>query len=149
VNAKARTSNAMLNLGIGAAFVAWFAVVVNKRAFDPPIYTALLAALMLTAIVLTWLHEARRERQLDELELAGLSFGARWSTAVLGFTVLLLLFVAPLQDTIVGFAEAYEDHDSRPLPAPVGVFTFGFVVAIFIQMASKSALGAIWMWTKR
>ena len=148
MKAPSRKSNAMLNLAIGTTFVAWIAVMVNKRAFDPPIHTALLAALMLTAIVLTWLHEARRERQLDELELAGLSFGARWGTAVLGFTV-LLLFLTPLQDAIVQFAEAYEDHKSRPLPAPVGVFTFGFVVAIFIQIASKSALGAIWMWTKR
>lgn len=146
---KSRNSNALLNLAVGATFVAWFAVVLNRRAFDPPMYTALLVILMLTATVLGWWHEARKERQLDELELAGLSFGARWSTAVLGFFVLLLLFVTPLQDAIVQFAEAYEDHDSRPLPAPVGVFTVGFVLAIAIQLTAKSVLGSIWMWSKR
>jgi hypothetical protein len=148
VKAKSQ-SNAWFHAGMVATFVAMFAVLVNKRAFDPPIYTAVLALLMLTATVLAWWYEARREQQLDELELASRSFGARWSTAVLGFVVLLLLFVTPVQDAIVRFAEAYEDHRTRPLPAPVGVFTFGFVVAMFVQMASKSVLGSVWTWTKR
>jgi len=104
---------------------------------------------MAAATALGWWREAWRERRLDELELASESFGARWSAAVLTSVALLLLFVVPLQDAIVWFDRAYEDNEGRPLPAPVGVFLFGFIFAVALHLTAKSALGAAWMWTKR
>jgi hypothetical protein len=146
---KPATKTALLNLGVVTSMIVWLVVVVNKRAFDPPVFTALIIAPMLTATFFGWWSELRRERQLDELELAAASFGARWGVAVLGTMILLFLFVTPVQDAIVLFAESYEDNRGRPLPAPVGVFIFGFLVAMLAQMTAKSALGAVWMWNKR
>lgn len=145
MNAKARKSNAPFALGFVALFAAMFAVMVNKRAFDPPFYTAVLFTLMAAGLVLGWLYEARRERQLDELELAAASFGARWSAGALATTLVLLLFVAPLQDGIVHIADNFEGE----VPPPVGIFILGFVLAVFIQLGAKSVIGAVWMWTKR
>lgn len=142
-------TGAMLDLGLGVAMVSLLAVLINKHAFSPTVHTALLFGLMLALTVLAWWREARKEKRLDELELASASFGARWSIAVVGIVALLLLFVTPLQDAIVWFDQAYEDNEDRPLPAPVGVFVVGFVFAHLLQMAAKSALGAAWMWTKR
>jgi hypothetical protein len=142
-------TGAMLDLGLVVAIVALLAVIIKKHAFSPSVYTALLFGLMLAATALAWWREARKEKRLDELELASASFGARWSMAVVGTVALLLLFVTPLQDAIVWFDQAYEDNEDRPLPAPVGVFVFGFVFAHFVQLTAKSALGAAWMWTKR
>lgn len=144
-----RKKTAMFDVGLVASLVAMFAVLVNKHAFSPPVYTALLVGLLLAATALGLWREARKEQQLDELELASASFGARWSPAVLGTVAILLLFVTPLQDAIVWFDQAYEDNEGRPLPAPAGVFLFGFVCAYFLQLTAKSALGAIWKWTKR
>lgn len=146
---KLNKTSALFDIGLVATMFAFFAVMVNKPAFNPPIHTALLFALLLTATVVGWLREARKERQLDELELASASFGARWSAAVLGVVAVLLLFVTPIQDAIVWFAEAYEANEGRPLPAPVGVFVIGFVFAMMLQLTAKSALAAIWTWTKR
>lgn len=144
-----RKKTAMFDVGLVASLVAMFAVLVNKQAFPPPVYTALLVGLMLAATVLGLWREARKEGQLDELELASASFGARWSPAVLGTVAILLLFVTPLQDAIVWFDQAYEGNTGRPLPAPAGVFLFGFIFAMALQLTAKSALGAIWTWTKR
>lgn len=148
MSGTSRKSRAMLNVGLVMSFVAMFAVLVNKQAFSQPVYSALLFGLMLGVTVLAWWHEALKERQLDELELASASFGARWSAAVLGIVALLLLFVTPLQDAIVWFEQAY-NNEGRPLPAPVGVFVLGFVFAMMLQLSAKSVLGAAWMWTKR
>jgi len=145
---KPATKTALFHLGLTAAFAAMIAVLVNRRALDPALYTALLVAVMFAATVLTWWYEAHKERLLDELELARASFGARWGMGALSMFVLLLLFVTPLQDAIVWFAESYEDNDSRPLPAPVGVFVMGFVLAMVMHMIARSLLGALWMWTK-
>jgi hypothetical protein len=146
---KPATKTALLYFGMIASVVAWFAVLVNKHAFDPPIYSALLFTLMLMATLFGWWREMEKERELDELELAAASFGARWGVGVLAISALLLLFVTPLQDAIVLFAESYEDNEGRPLPAPVGVFIMGFLLAVFLQQIAKSALGAMWKWTKR
>jgi hypothetical protein len=140
---------AILDIGLVILMVAVFAVLVNKRAFSPPAYTALLFGLMMAVTVLGWRREARKEKQLDELELASASFGARWGVAVLGTVALLLLFVTPLQDAIVWFDQAYGNNEGRPLPTPVGVFLLGFLFAMFLQLTAKSVLGAAWMWSKR
>jgi len=140
---------AVFDIGLVIMFGAMLAVIVNKQAFAPGVHTAVLFAVMLAATVLGWWREARKETQLDELELAGASFGARWSVAVVGFVAVLLLFVSPLQDAIVWFAQAYESNDGRPLPVPVGVFIVGFVLAMMLQLGARSALGAAWMWSKR
>ncbi len=139
----------MFDIGLVALIVALIAVIVNKQAFSQPAYSGLLFGLMLGVTALAWWHEALKERQLDELELASASFGARWSAAVLGTVALLLLFVTPLQDAIVWFEQAYRNNEGRPLPAPVGVFVLGFVFAMMLQLSAKSVLGAAWMWTKR
>ena len=149
MNRNSPASRVLLDVGLVISLVAMFAVLVNKQSFSQPVHSALLFALMLAATVLAWWREARKEERLDELELAGASFGARWSAAVLGGVVLLLLFVTPLQDAIVWFEEAYRNNEGRPLPAPVGVFVFGFVFAMLLQLSAKSVLGAAWMWTKR
>jgi len=140
---------AAFDVGLVILMGAILAVLVSKHSFAAGIYNALLFGLMLAATVLGWWREARKETQLDELELAAASFGARWSVAVLGAVALLLLFVTPVHDAIVSFAQAYEDNEGRPLPAPVGVFIVGFVLAMVLQLTAKSALGAAWMLSKR
>ena len=144
-----RKRAALLDIGLVLLLVALVAVIANKQAFSQPVHSALLFGLMLGVTALAWWREARKEEQLDELELASASFGARWSAAVLGTVALLFLFVTPLQDAIVWFEQAYRNNEGRPLPAPVGVFVIGFVFANVLQLTAKSALAAAWMWTKR
>ena len=144
-----RKRTALLDIGLVLLLVALVAVIANKQAFSQPVHSALLFALMLGVTALAWWREARKEEQLDELELASASFGARWSAAVLGTVALLFLFVTPLQDAIVWFEEAYRNNEGRPLPAPVGVFVLGFVFAMLLQLSARSVLAAVWMWTKR
>lgn len=144
-----RKRTALLDIGLVLLLVALVAVIANKQAFSQPVHSALLFGLMLGVTALAWWREARKEEQLDELELASASFGARWSAAVLGTVALLFLFVTPLQDAIVWFEQAYRNNEGRPLPAPVGVFVLGFVFAMMLQLSARSVLAAVWMWTKR
>jgi len=149
MNSNSPASRVLVDIGLVTLLVALIAVLGNKHSFSQPVHSALLFGLMVGIAALTWLREARKEEQLDELELASASFGARWSAAVLGMVALLLLFVTPLQDAIVWFEQAYRANEGRPLPAPVGVFVLGFVFAMMLQLSAKSVLGAAWMWTKR
>ena len=144
-----RKRAALLDIGLVLLLVALVAVIANKQAFSQPVHSALLFGLMLGVTALAWWREARKEEQLDELELASASFGARWSAAVLGTVALLFLFVTPLQDAIVWFEQAYRNNEGRPLPAPVGVFVLGFFFAMMLQLSARSVLAAVWMWTKR
>lgn len=146
---KITRMSALLDIALVASLVAAIVVMGNREALSSPLYFVLVAGLLVTVTVLGWWREAQRESKLDELELAAASFGARWSIAVVGIVAFLILFITPIQQGIVWFAAAYEANEGRPLPAAVGVFVCGFVLAQVVSLTAKSVIGAIWTWTKR
>jgi hypothetical protein len=146
---KPSKATALLDLGPIAAMIAFIAVLINKASIAAPLDTALLLILALAATAIGLKREAQKEARLDEVELAGANFGARWSIAVVTVAALLMLFIAPLQNAITQLSMLMETSNGVSMPVPGKVFVLGMVSAIAIQLTAKSTLAAIWKWTKR
>lgn len=146
---KLSYSRALLDVGHVAALIAFSAVLINKAAIPAPLDMALLVMLALAVTAIGLKREAQKEARLDEVELAGANFGARWSVAVVIVAVLLMLFVAPLLSAITQLSMLMEQSNGVAMPAPGKVFVLGMVAAVAIQLTAKSALAAVWKWTKR
>lgn len=146
-------AGALLDIALLSTFALFVGVLVNKPALSPVAYFALLFALMIAANAISIKREARIERQLDELELASVSFGSRWAVSAIGIAAMLFLFVTPLQDAVVAWFQQVESNvgarGGRAMSAPATVFLLGMVVAMAIYLTAKSTLAAIWTWTKR
>lgn len=146
-------AGAVLDIALLSTFAVFVAVLVNKPAFPPVAYFASLFALMIAANAIGIRREARIERQLDELELASVSFGARWAVSAIGIAAMLFLFVTPLQDAVLAWFQQVElnveARGGRAMSAPATVFLLGMMVAMAIFLTAKSALATIWKWTKR
>ena len=146
---KITKAGAIYDIGLIASMIGFVLVLINGQALVPLAYTALLFALLLAAMLFNIKREAHKEQQLDELQLASASFGARWSFAALGLVMLLMLFITPLQSAVAYIANIAEHSNGAPMVSPSKTFLMGLVAAMVIQLTAKSALSAIWTWTKR
>ena len=109
----------------------------------------LLHALALAVTVIGVIREAKKEEQLDEVELASASFGARWAVVAVTLLAVLMTFVQPLQSAIVHFSILATSGEGAAIPAPAKVFVLGLVTALAIQLTAKAALSSWWKWSKR
>ncbi|GAA0277429.1 hypothetical protein GCM10009127_17760 [Alteraurantiacibacter aestuarii] len=146
---KITKKGAAVDIAFLASMIGFVAVMINQRAFTPGVHSVLLIALVAVALALNISREARKEKQLDELELASASFGARWAVTVLGIVMMLLLFVTPMQSAVAHLANAVENGSGVAMVRPSKTFLMGLCTAMVIQLGAKSALASIWKWTKR
>lgn len=143
------TSRAILNLGLLASIVAFIFVLINIDELPSSIAVVVLFAIALATTAIGVIREARKEESLDEVELAGASFGARWGIVAVILVALMMTFIAPLQGAIVNFSTLATNSEAAAMPAPAKVFILGLVTALAIQLIAKATLSTFWKWSKR
>lgn len=144
-----KTSAHVLDLGLIASLAAFSLVLVNADNLAPSLASALLFVLAVAVTFIGVKREAAKEAKLDEVELAGASFGARWGIAVVIFLTFLVTFLPPLQNTIAALVDLRADDGSSPIPAAALLFAAGLVTAMFVQLTSAFVIGKFWIWSKR
>lgn len=140
---KNKRTGSFLDLALVAGLVGFCITLVSTGTGRGLLVTALLIgmALLITGIGI-W-REAYRESQLDEVEMAGNSFGARWGICAVILLTLLSVFLTPLQGLITGFAQSF-DPVSSPFPIEVRLFVLGLICALALQLMTKTVVSAIW-----
>ena len=144
-----RKTGSMLDIGLVISLAAFVATLINAAAMPGILATGLLIVFTLAIAVIGIWREAHKEGQLDEVELAGASFGARWGVAAVIIIALLATFVPPLQSGINVMAAAFEASPASPIPASVRLFIAGLVCAMIVQLATKSLITLAWRRSKR
>ena len=143
---KLMDSKPAKDIALVASLLAFGAILINRPDL-PPIVTAGIL-LILTALI-TVIGVRRENTQLDEVELAAVNFGSRWSiTAVIAF-MLLLCFFSPLQEGIDNLFGNAVGAGNGPIPGTVLIFISGLLSGLVLLLASRSVLTRIWLWTKR
>lgn len=91
--------------------------------------------------------DVRREQRKDEIQIAAIRFGYRWSSTGI-FLLIAASFLPPFHRLIVDLAGWFEARaDSYPAPA-VSVFVLGVAAAQLIQQLAASMLRAGWLRAK-
>jgi hypothetical protein len=144
---KFTARDALLDLGM-VGLVAAFVVLLIYQSQLAGLGSMLLLACAFAVTAIGLARDARRERRLDEVELAGASFGARWGAAAVTLLAVLTTFVAPIQHAIARFSALIEASVAVPMPEAARAFVFGILAALVIQLAARSALSAVWRWRK-
>ncbi|GEM_PF-2782691 len=124
-------------------------MVIWREAFPPGLHTGLVIVALIGIGIVNTLREAHKEAQLDEMQLAAASFGARWAVTIPITMMLLLNFFPPIRDTAIAFLEVLAGPSDSPFPPLLRVFVMGMVLAVILQLAGKSLIAAIWTWRKR
>jgi hypothetical protein len=107
--------------------------------------------LLFTAVMfgLGAVKQARRERRIDEVELAALRFGSQWGLYA-GIAVLCLaFFLPPFQSFLVGVDAWFENSGSGDMPIPARMFLLGIVSTFVVQEAARVLITAGWKWSKQ
>jgi hypothetical protein len=130
--------------GLSLAFAwIWFA----KRLSDDG-QTIGLVALLAFFVLIAIVENVRRDRRLDEMELAASRFGARW--ALVASSILLCIpFMPAVQSLIVALEMELTGSGNEQLPTAVKIFVIGMVCSIVVQQLTAKALSAIWTLAKR
>lgn len=139
----------LYDFGLAALCIAFIVILMSKQSISPLLYTPALFLTLIAICVVNTFREAHKEAKLDEVQLAAASFGARWSVAVPITIMMLMLFLTPLQNATMSFAEALEAAEGSPAPPILRVFVMGMALAVVLQLLGKSLIAAIWTWRKR
>lgn len=134
------------DIALVGSLLAFCAILINRPDLPSIVTTGML--LILTALI-TFIGIRRENSAMDEVQLAAVSFGSRWSVTIVVTFMLLLCFLGPLQtgiDTVFGGAVGKGDG---PIPGTVLIFISGLLSALVLLLASKFVLTRIWLWTKR
>jgi hypothetical protein len=108
------------------------------------------AGILIILIALITVIGLRRENtKLDEVELAAVNFGSRWSITVVVSFMLLLCFFGPLQDALDNIFGGVAGAGNGPIPGAVLIFISGLLSGLVLLLASRFVLTRIWLWTKR
>lgn len=143
---KLTDSRPALDIALVALLLAFGAILINRPDL-PSVVTA--AILIVLTVLITAIGVRRENKRMDEVELAAVNFGSRWSiTAVVSF-MLLLCFFGPLQDGIDSIFGAVAGARNGPIPGTVLIFISGLLSAMVVLLASKFVLTRIWLWNKR
>ncbi|MEP2989767.1 MAG: hypothetical protein ABJN65_01050 [Parasphingorhabdus sp.] len=144
-----RKIGSLLDIGLVASLTAFIVVLVTGNSSANPLTSVLLIALALMVTSIGIWRETSKEQQLDEVQLAGLSFGARWGISVVIFVSLLATFLAPLQNIIEFAASTFEMAEGAAISASVRLFILGLITAMVIELSTKFVAAAIWRRSKR
>lgn len=145
---KLMDSKPAKDIALVASLLAFGAILINRPDM-PPIVTA--GILIILAALITVIGVRRENTNLDEVELAAVNFGSRWSITVVITFMLLLCFFGPLQngiDSIFG-PVAGARNENGPMSGIVLIFISGLLSGLVLLLASRSMLTRIWLWTKR
>jgi hypothetical protein len=143
----------VLDITLVASLATFFAVLVNRPSFSSVAYTILLTGLLAGVTLISVKRESRKERLLDEMQLASVSFGSRWALAAIVAVIFLFLFATPLQDAVGLWFERVQDrfqeNGGKALSPPAALFWLGMVTTMTLYLVARSLLAAIWTWRKR
>ena len=143
MTAKNLKSKGTIDMAMIASVAAFVVVFVNKDSLMPAIAGSLLVALAGVVGYIGFKREAGREAELDEVELAAESFGARSGVAVVILVTFLLLALPPLQNAIAGLVDLEGVPENTPMPVTVAFFAAGLVSAMLLQLTSTFVLTRI------
>ena len=145
---KLMDSKPAKDIALVASLVAFGAILINRPDLPPIVPAGIL--IILTALI-TVIGVRRENTNLDEVELAAVNFGSRWSITVVIVFMLLLCFFDPLHngiDAIFG-PVAGARNENGPMSGIVLIFISGLLSGLVLLLASRSVLTRIWLWTKR
>ena len=134
------------DIALIASLLAFGAILINRPDLPSIVTTGIL--IILTALI-TLIGIRRENSDMDEVELAAVSFGSRWSITVVVSFMLLLCFLGPLQDGVDGLFGGAVGAGAGPIPGTVLIFLSGLLTALVLLLGSKFVLSRIWLWTKR
>lgn len=134
------------DIALVALLIAFGAILINRP--DLPAIITAGALIVLTALI-TLIGIRRENSGLDEVELAAVNFGSRWSITAVITLMLLLCFFGPLQDGVERIFGSVIGVGNGPIPGTVLIFISGFLTALVVLLGSKTILTRIWLWTKR
>ncbi|WP_067600291.1 hypothetical protein [Altererythrobacter ishigakiensis] len=145
---KLMVSKPAKDIALVASLLAFGAVLINRPDL-PPIVTA--GILIILTALITVIGVRRENTNLDEVELAAVNFGSRWSITVVIVFMLLLCFFGPVHngiDAIFG-PVAGARNENGPMSGVVLIFISGLLSGLVLLLASKSMLTRLWLWNKR
>ena len=143
---KLMDSKPAKDIALVASLVAFGAILINRPDLPPVVTAGIL--IILTALI-TVIGVRRENIRLDEVELAAVNFGSRWSVTVVIVFMLLLCFFGPLQADIDSLFGNTVGAGNGPIPGTVLIFISGLLSGLVLLLASRSVLTRIWLWTKR
>lgn len=141
--------SSMLDVALVASLAGFVAVLINANSTTAPLTFFLLMGLTLAITVIGIWRESNSEKLLDEVQLAGASFGARWGISAVIFVTLLATFFAPLQGLIETAAASFGGGEKDLFSVPVRLFILGLVSAMIIELSAKFVAATFWHRTKR
>lgn len=143
---KLMDSKPAKDIALVAALVAFGAILINRPDLPPVVTAGIL--IILTALI-TVIGIRRENTNLDEVELAAVNFGSRWSVTVVIVFMLLLCFFSPLQAGVDNLFGNAIGAGNGPIPGTVLIFISGLLSGLVLLLESRSVLMRIWLWTKR
>ena len=123
-------------------FVLWWAQELSRAVH----IAIMLGFFTLVAAAGLW-ADVRREQRQDEIQIAAIRFGHRWSSVGI-FLLIAASFLPPFQGLIVELARAFEARADTTPPPAVSLFVLGLAAAQLFQQLAASVLRAGWLHAK-
>ena len=135
-----------LNLGAATLLIGWLVTTLVWSVRWPGWLQALHTLVFVGGIyALSAIGQVRRERRMDEFQLAARRFGAQWGMFA-GVALMVVLGLSPFQGVIAQWVN--QTSDGTP-PVPTRMFLLGIASTFVAQEISRVALTAGWKWSKR
>jgi len=136
-----------LNLGTALLVIGWMVTLVwslRRPGWLQAMHTLVFVG---GTYALGAVKQVRRERRLDEVELAARRFGAQWG--MFAGVALVTVISLPSQELIARFADWLRRSTETTTPITARMFLLGVVGTFVAQEISRVAMTAGWKWSKR
>jgi hypothetical protein len=147
---KGRTlADTAINIAGLALLLAFVPTLIWVATRAPDLKAAHILVFVLAGWGVSVAHAVRADGRLDEVELAGARFGARWGLPG-GFAVVSLLSILPVaQPLLVNFGAALARVEADNMTGESRLFLFGALATFAAQEALRSIFTKVWNWSKR
>jgi hypothetical protein len=137
-----------LVLFVPAAFILMVTALWWTQGLSRNVHTAIFLGFFVAVMTAGTWAEARGEQRRDEIQIAAIRFGHRWSSVPAILLIIVASLLPPFQELIVELARTFEDRASTRPPPAVSVFMLGVVAMVMLQFIAASLLRAAWMHSK-
>lgn len=139
-----------LNLGAATLAIGWLVMTLVWSMRWPGWLQALHTLVFVGGIyTLSAVGQVRRERRMDEFQLAARRFGAQWGMFGGVALMVVLSLSSPFQELIAQFADRGSRTSESTTPIATRMFLLGVVGTFVAQEISRVAMTTGWKWSKR
>jgi hypothetical protein len=144
---KSSNLDMALNLFIPAAIIMMLTALWWTQELSRNVHTAIFVGFFLAVMAAGTWSDVRREQRKDEIEVAAIRFGHRWSSLPVHLLI-MATFVPSFQDLIIDIDRMLETRASTRPPPAVSVFMFGVAISFVLQQAAARLLRTAWLHSK-